>query len=53
MNAQNSVQMVSFKRAATIGIQAIAEGVVSEAEMQALADVGFDGATGPAVKDPA
>ncbi len=36
-----------------IGIQAIAEGVVSEAEMQALADVGFDGATGPAVKDPA
>ncbi len=36
-----------------IGIQAIAEGVVSDAEMQALADVGFDGATGPAVKDPA
>ena len=36
-----------------IGIQAIAEGVVSETEMQALADVGFDGATGPAVKDPA
>ncbi|MBI4989188.1 MAG: EAL domain-containing protein [Rhodocyclales bacterium] len=36
-----------------IGIQVIAEGVVSEAEMQALAGVGFDGATGPAVKDPA
>lgn len=36
-----------------IGIQVIAEGVVSEAEMQALAAVGFDGATGPAVKDPA
>lgn len=35
-----------------IGIQVIAEGVVSEAEMQALAGVGFDGATGPAVKDP-
>lgn len=35
-----------------IGIQVIAEGVVNEAEMQALADVGFDGATGPAVKDP-
>jgi diguanylate cyclase (GGDEF)-like protein len=36
-----------------IGIQVIAEGVVSDAEMQALAGVGFDGATGPAVKDPA
>lgn len=36
-----------------IGIQAIAEGVVSEAEMQALEDVGFDGATGPAVREPA
>jgi EAL domain-containing protein (putative c-di-GMP-specific phosphodiesterase class I) len=36
-----------------IGIQVIAEGVVSEAELQALAGVGFDGATGPAVKDPA
>ncbi len=35
-----------------IGIQVIAEGVVNEAEMQALATVGFDGATGPAVKDP-
>lgn len=36
-----------------IGIQVIAEGVVSEAEMLALAAVGFDGATGPVVKDPA
>jgi EAL domain-containing protein (putative c-di-GMP-specific phosphodiesterase class I) len=36
-----------------IGILAIAEGVVSEAEMRALEAVGFDGATGPAVKDPA
>jgi EAL domain-containing protein (putative c-di-GMP-specific phosphodiesterase class I) len=36
-----------------IGIQAIAEGVVSDGEMQALAGVGFDGATGPAVRDPA
>jgi EAL domain-containing protein (putative c-di-GMP-specific phosphodiesterase class I)/GGDEF domain-containing protein len=35
-----------------IGIQVIAEGVVSEAEMQALAGVGFDGATGPAVREP-
>jgi hypothetical protein len=29
----------------------IAEGVVSEAELHALVDVGFDGATGPAVKE--
>jgi len=36
-----------------IGIQVIAEGVVSEAELQALAGVGFDGATGPAVKESA
>ena len=36
-----------------IGIQVIAEGVVSEAELKALAGVGFDGATGPAVKEPA
>ena len=36
-----------------IGIQAFAEGVVSEAEMRALAEVGFDGATGPAVREPA
>lgn len=36
-----------------IGILAIAEGVVSEAEMRALEAVGFDGATGPAVKDTA
>lgn len=36
-----------------IGLTVIAEGVVSEAELQALVDVGFDGATGPAVKEPA
>jgi diguanylate cyclase (GGDEF)-like protein len=36
----------------SIGIRVIAEGVVSAAEMQALAGVGFDGATGPAVQDP-
>jgi diguanylate cyclase (GGDEF)-like protein len=36
-----------------IGIQAIAEGVVSEDEMRALAEAGFDGATGPAVREPA
>jgi len=35
-----------------IGIQVIAEGVVSEAEFDALASVGFDGATGPAIREP-
>lgn len=34
-----------------IGLTVIAEGVVSEAELHALVDVGFDGATGPAVKE--
>lgn len=34
-----------------IGLTVIAEGVVSEAELRALTDVGFDGATGPAVKE--
>ncbi|MDP2808945.1 MAG: EAL domain-containing protein [Rhodocyclaceae bacterium] len=33
-----------------IGLMVIAEGVVSEAELAALAEAGFDGATGPAVK---
>ena len=32
-----------------IGLLVIAEGVVSEAELAALAEVGFDGATGPAI----
>ncbi len=36
-----------------IDLTVIAEGVVSEAELKALIDVGFDGATGPAIKDPA
>jgi len=35
-----------------IGLKVIAEGVASEAEFAALAGVGFDGATGPAVKEP-
>lgn len=35
-----------------IGLQVIAEGVASEAELLALSGVGFDGATGPAVKEP-
>jgi diguanylate cyclase (GGDEF)-like protein len=35
-----------------IGLTVIAEGVASEAELQALVDVGFDGATGPAVTEP-
>lgn len=34
-----------------IGLMVIAEGVVSEAELRALATVDFDGATGPAIKD--
>jgi diguanylate cyclase (GGDEF)-like protein len=35
-----------------IGLQVIAEGVVSSAEYDALTSIGFDGATGPAVKFP-
>ena len=35
-----------------IGLQVIAEGVTSRAELTALAGVGFDGATGPAVQEP-
>lgn len=34
-----------------IGLQVIAEGVTSPTEMQALAALSFDGATGPAVRD--
>lgn len=34
-----------------IGLLVLAEGVVSDAELQALGALGFDGATGPAVKD--
>lgn len=33
-----------------IGLQVFAEGVVSDAELQALGALGFDGATGPAVR---
>lgn len=35
-----------------IGLKVIAEGVRNEAELAALAGVGFDGATGPAVQEP-
>ena len=35
-----------------IGLKVIAEGVTSEAEFAALVEVGFDGATGPGVKEP-
>jgi diguanylate cyclase (GGDEF)-like protein len=35
-----------------IGLQVIAEGVTSQAELQALGSLGFDGATGPAVQEP-
>ena len=34
-----------------IGMLVIAEGVLTEAEMLALKDAGFDGATGPAIKE--
>ncbi len=34
----------------TIGLSVYAEGVTSDAEIQALALLGFDGATGPAIK---
>ncbi len=36
-----------------IGMKVIAEGVASEAELAALDAVGFDAATGPAVREPA
>jgi EAL domain-containing protein (putative c-di-GMP-specific phosphodiesterase class I)/GGDEF domain-containing protein len=35
-----------------IGLQVFAEGVISSAELGALSTLGFDGATGPAIKDP-
>jgi EAL domain-containing protein (putative c-di-GMP-specific phosphodiesterase class I) len=35
-----------------IGLQVLAEGVSTPAELEALAALGFDGATGPAVKEP-
>ena len=35
----------------SIGLKVIAEGVASTDDLQALSAVGFDGATGPAVKD--
>lgn len=34
-----------------IGLKVIAEGVVSEAELTMLGELGFDGVTGPAVRD--
>jgi EAL domain-containing protein (putative c-di-GMP-specific phosphodiesterase class I) len=36
----------------SIGLTVIAEGVTNEADLKALATVGFDGATGPAVNEP-
>jgi diguanylate cyclase (GGDEF)-like protein len=35
-----------------IGLQVLAEGVVTQEELQALEGVGFDGATGPAIREP-
>ena len=37
----------------SIGLSVIAEGVTHEADFQALGSVGFDGATGPAIVEPA
>ena len=37
----------------SIGLKVIAEGVTNEADLKALSLVGFDGATGPAVNEPA
>lgn len=36
-----------------IGLQVLAEGVATLEELQALQNVGFDGATGPAIREPA
>jgi EAL domain-containing protein (putative c-di-GMP-specific phosphodiesterase class I) len=36
-----------------MGILVYAEGVIDRAELAALEGVGFDGASGPAVKEPA
>jgi EAL domain-containing protein (putative c-di-GMP-specific phosphodiesterase class I) len=35
-----------------IGLQVLAEGVATQAEWAALKDAGFDGATGPAIREP-
>ena len=35
-----------------IGLQVLAEGVTSSAELDALLSLGFDGATGPAIREP-
>lgn len=37
----------------TIGLQVLAEGVTSDEELKTLAGLGFDGATGPAIRDTA
>ncbi len=53
-NAGNAAFLKGLANIAhAIGLQVLAEGVASRAEMEALAALGFDGATGPAVKDPA
>jgi EAL domain-containing protein (putative c-di-GMP-specific phosphodiesterase class I) len=36
-----------------IGLQVLAEGVTTQEELKALDSVGFDGATGPAIREPA
>jgi EAL domain-containing protein (putative c-di-GMP-specific phosphodiesterase class I) len=36
-----------------IGLQVLAEGVATQAELAVLVSLGFDGATGPAIQEPA
>ncbi len=36
----------------TIGLQVLAEGVATENELRTLEELGFDGATGPAIREP-
>jgi EAL domain-containing protein (putative c-di-GMP-specific phosphodiesterase class I) len=51
-NAGNSAFLKGLCSIAhNIGLQVLAEGVSTTEELQALEKLGFDGATGPAVKD--
>jgi diguanylate cyclase (GGDEF)-like protein len=53
-NADNQIFLKSMATAAhKMGILVYAEGVIDRAELAALEGVGFDGASGPAVKEPA
>jgi EAL domain-containing protein (putative c-di-GMP-specific phosphodiesterase class I) len=51
-NAGNAVFLKGLTGIAhNIGLQVLAEGVASQEELQALVELGFDGATGPAIKE--